>query len=37
MNDLMNNNASDEKLERAKLRLSSLLDTSVSSENLMMK
>lgn len=32
MNDLMNNNASDEKLERAKLRLSSLLDTSVSSE-----
>lgn len=32
MNDLMNNNACDEKLERAKLRLSSLLDTSVSSE-----
>lgn len=32
MNDLMNNNASDEKLERAKLRLGSLLDTSVSSE-----
>lgn len=32
MNDLMNNNACDEKLERAKQRLSSLLDTSVSSE-----
>ena len=32
MNDLMNNNVDDEKLDRAKARMRALLDTSVSSE-----
>ena len=32
MNDLMNNNIDDEKLDRAKARMWALLDTSVSSE-----
>ena len=32
MNDLMNNNVDDEKLDRAKARMWALLDTSVSSE-----
>lgn len=32
MNDLMNNNVDDEKLNRAKARMQALLDTSVSSE-----
>ena len=33
MNDLMNNNIDDEKLNRAKNRLNALLDNSVSSQN----
>ena len=32
LNDLMNNNVDDEKLDRAKARMQALLDTSVSSE-----